>query len=886
MTDHAVPTLESIVARIAGRLPRFFPLDAFVASNPLRGFEDRAFDDALREAADWFGARTHPDLEMCRRLVASEELGAAALRDAIAARAPERSLGLAGRHRTLPDFLLARTLGKLDVDDASGLEAEGYLHSAAERLAQGPAAAGAGPSEGDAADRWQPRRERFVDWLDRHTRRDDALRLDALTIPVLQHAAFAGDRSLAAPAGARGLYAAFRHRLLDDEHFARVAARSGSTLGVLMPEAVETVVAGALGSLGCGADGAEPCLARHAGALVGWSSFLASRDGDGHAALLELLAMRLAAERLLYTEAAVGLGVQANASALVHALAGCEPVRGTSAVRRLAATARWLELPRWALGAADDREIAATLALFDAYDEAWLALRAVEAFENAFRKPLLDALSRHPGETTTTRARAQCVFCIDVRSEPLRAELEQDESLETYGFAGFFGVAVAIAREDGSSAPHCPAIVEPGWAVRSHTGGEGTRSQARRQVSGVAGRSKFDPLAGSAFVEGLGLFAFPAMLRDVFSARGTRRRADGLVEEGALGLEAPDTAAQAAIARGLFELTGLRFPLARLVVLCGHGSTTANNPFASALACGACGGQDGAANARLLARYLNRAEVRALLAQDGYEIPEDVVFVAALHDTTRDTVEILDRAHVPDSHAGDLASLERALAAAGTANRRRRMGSLGTHGDGRSAFRRSRDFSEVRPEWGLARNAALVVGRRWKTRGLDFGGRCFLHSYDYRADGDGKLLDQILSAPMIVAQWINAQYFFATANNEAFGSGSKVTQNVVGGAAVMQGECGDLCLGLPEQSVMRAHGEPYHVPMRLLVAIDAPKEFVAEVLARNAAARRLLDNAWISLAVVDPDARIPFLYQPGGGWQMDHAVTANPIPISSSGAVA
>jgi len=55
---------------------------------------------------------------------------------------------------------------------------------------------------------------------------------------------------------------------------------------------------------------------------------------------------------------------------------------------------------------------------------------------------------------------------------------------------------------------------------------------------------------------------------------------------------------------------GLVGAVAPYVLLCGHGSSTTNNPYGSALDCGACGGYAGDVNARAAAALLNDPAVR------------------------------------------------------------------------------------------------------------------------------------------------------------------------------------------------------------------------------------------------------------------------------------
>ncbi len=111
-----------------------------------------------------------------------------------------------------------------------------------------------------------------------------------------------------------------------------------------------------------------------------------------------------------------------------------------------------------------------------------------------------------------------------------------------------------------------------------------------------------------------------------------------------------------------FDLMGWE-TFSRLVVFTGHASETTNNPYDSSLDCGACAGNPGGPNARVLAKICNDDEVRAALRDRGFEIPEDTVFLAGEHNTTTDEVELYD-SDVPESHAADLDQLRADLATA------------------------------------------------------------------------------------------------------------------------------------------------------------------------------------------------------------------------------
>jgi uncharacterized protein YbcC (UPF0753/DUF2309 family) len=259
-------------------------------------------------------------------------------------------------------------------------------------------------------------------------------------------------------------------------------------------------------------------------------------------------------------------------------------------------------------------------------------------------------------------------------------------------------------------------------------------------------------------------------------------------------------------------------------------------------------------NARALAGLLNDPVVRQQVREAGIDIPDSTHFLAGLHNTTTDEVSLYDLAAVPAGHAGDLAEITDRLAEAGRAARRERAPALGLQplldkpaALLRSVRERANDWAQTRPEWGLANNASFIVAPRSRTRGINLEGRSFLHDYDHRRDPEGKLLELIMTAPMVVTHWINMQYFASTVDNHRYGSGNKTLHNVTGGrVGVFEGNGGDLRIGLPWQSVH--DGEHWrHTPLRLTVVIEAPRAAIAGVIARHTTVRQLVDNRWLYL---------------------------------------
>ncbi|MFM1800871.1 MAG: hypothetical protein RJA81_223 [Planctomycetota bacterium] len=494
-------------------------------------------------------------------------------------------------------------------------------------------------------------------------------------------------------------------------------------------------------------------------------------------------------------------------------------------------------------------------------------------FQNRLLDQLLPQAESLEESETKTRPDAQLLFCIDVRSEPFRRSVEAQGNYETLGFAGFFGLPVQLKQfENDQAYDSCPVLLKPRHLVCEQASASLDSQTVRRHQWGSrllqSPKSfyqwlKYNFATPFALVELIGPWLGLRMLGRTIAPSIHSEMQD--LSQSTLAPQIPtepvlddiDIVQQANYGESMLRMTGLTENLARLVVLCGHGSRTENNVYASALDCGACGGNHGGTNARIMAAILNRPDVREILAQRSLIIPKDTIFIAAEHETTTDHVEIVIPPDLSESSQSQLEQLRRSLVKARIRNAKNRVASFGLPDlDDYAALvevkRRSHDWSEVRPEWGLARNAAFVVGPRKLTDSVNLEGRCFLHSYDWKTDPDGQFLTTILTAPMVVAQWINSQYFFSSLDNVAYGSGSKITQNLTGKMGVMQGNASDLMHGLPLQSVFQTDDEPYHEPLRLLTVVLAPPKLVESIVQKQEVLKRLFGNGWVKLVCIDP----------------------------------
>ena len=131
-----------------------------------------------------------------------------------------------------------------------------------------------------------------------------------------------------------------------------------------------------------------------------------------------------------------------------------------------------------------------------------------------------------------------------------------------------------------------------------------------------------------------------------------------------------------------------------------------------------------------------------------------------------------------------------------------------------------------------------------------------------------------MEAAVPVCAGISLEYYFSYVDNPGWGCGTKLPHNITSLLGVMDGAASDLRTGLPWQMV------EIHEPVRLLTVIETTPEVMRKVLDRNPGIARLVRNAWVYLALLDPHAPRITVYRDGSF--IDYEPRAEELPRAAS----
>jgi len=514
-----------------------------------------------------------------------------------------------------------------------------------------------------------------------------------------------------------------------------------------------------------------------------------------------------------------------------------------------------------------------------------------DAMEWSLHSELLAALKNQSPppsaeqKTNKPKPLIQAFFCIDDRSCSIRRHLEEvDQTIETFGAAGFFGIDFFYqGLDDAYPVALCPVTITPKHLVREAVTHPPIDKKTKRMEFGKMHFTAHSMFRGWLYTQTLGLgYAFRMawnVFRPTSKLPGIKilsevdahthlhllRESDEPNADGhLLGFSYPEMADRIG---GLLRNIGLTQGFSSLVVVIAHGSSSVNNPHFAAYDCGACSGKPGSPNARAFAWMANHENVRQLLRERGIDIPDSTRFVPAMHNTSRDEITFFDEQDLPEPFARQLQSFKKSMheALQRNAHERCRWFELGPHSHSNQeahdhVISRASSIFEPRPEYDHSNNLYSVIGRRALTKNLFLDRRSFLHSYEADSDPNGEILAKIMSAIFPVCGGINLQYFFSRIDNSVYGSGTKLPHNVIGLLGVANGVEGDLRTGLTQQMI------EIHEPARLLIVIEQFPEIIDKTLDRLGDLREWADNEWVRLTACTPDSRQLFLFSKNG-WQ-------------------
>jgi uncharacterized protein len=816
--------LRATVANAAHDLVASWPLESFIAVNPLAAHESDPFDLVTEPGVRMTRSHSEYTTDRATGRITRADI-TAAIRERLPDVAQAEAISVSGTARTPSDLV------------AIDLELADWRHAALDRDSPSSAL------------------------------------LDEITSVWL--AAYLGNDAVwPMPRDSHDFYASWRALAIHDRMLSRSARRTLRSLPTRQADALHL----ALERLGVEADDTSTVLRRELEYLPGWVGYLAWRsDHRADIDLTSYLAMRFAL-RLALNEPPLMRGKRNHSGELDH---GGERREATiyDRARRV--------VKKLGDDVADD-DVLAVSKILAAHPLGEHAMTWQTAYEIHYRSALLTDICAP--QAASGSPDIQVAMCIDPRSEGLRRHLEREQGIETLGFAGFFGVPIRFSHYKASGGVNSlPALLSPRHTVTEHPAHSRAAArrvgrlrvlEALRHAIHVTDSSAPSPFA---FAELAGVFSGLAatvrtitpgahgQISRIVSRLAVPRSATTVTVAAAFSLEE-----RVAIAETSVRMMGIA-EWAPLVVFTGHQSRSTNNLFESALDCGACGGNSGAVNARAAAAIFNDPDVRAALDRSGISIPPTTWFAAAEHETVTDSVTILDAHLLPTTHRSLATEFDDRTQRAAAGLTRERATSLPGATKRQSLRRmhaRADDWAEVYPELGLANNAAMIIGPREMTRGVHLDRRVFLHSYRAQQDPTGTALEAIMTAPMIVAQWISCQYYFSALNPDALGAGTKTIHNAIGTVGVLSGHRGDLRRGLPWQSVGVGH-TLLHEPQRLCVLVEAPLTRIGEIISRNKVLRHLFDNQWATLVARDDSASAWFRYTQFG-W------SAEPAPIGES----
>lgn len=369
--------------------------------------------------------------------------------------------------------------------------------------------------------------------------------------------------------------------------------------------------------------------------------------------------------------------------------------------------------------------------------------------------------------------KAEIVCCIDPRERNVRTILETF-STKTYGYSGSLGLPLQVVDTiENRTYQSCP-----GWITPEHTVHVGYDAQNKIKLT-------FD-------------------------------------------IEIPFEK-EVQYALQLCKTIGLTKSTAPFIIFMGHKGELPECKYKEQmLHCGACEGNPGEINNRVMAAIFQKPEVRKALRQEGVILSEQTIFLAAEHNTNTGEISILTACDLT-TEKEEYLELLTLLKNTQEEYVNRKL----TY----SGLKNKDELLQSSPFVSLAGNKGILIGPPEILKGLDQKEKYFLQSYDYTNDLDGTLLKNLLTGPVRVAFAINTLYLFST-------------------ITLLNTEKSTSEPSIPKSLIFDAENNPQHQLMRFFVIIHAPHEVIKKCIKTEPALELLINAEWLHLISIAPNNKL------------------------------
>ena len=481
--------LHELIEHSSEVIAHYWPMTGFVHHNPLHDLISHPFHEAIRISKRFTGGEGYLPNHYYREFVKSGRITSGQVDAALNTVSGDGEVEIAGQKVKHFDVLRAHLLEGISAPAEDTIEAtvnrsahSAQIRALAKRLT--PKVKKKDETEAIGKDMT------LVRWCDSALHKQLEWTMNREVIKWCEAFLDEGHSVWPMPRREQGFYVAWKS--LAGKEWSPCGIADSRRKIAALPESPEQAILEHLDALSIPSELREEYLSLVLTSLYGWASYinwrahqdfeLKSLEWQTHYPIdiVQYLAVRLYYERELVEKTCrAELGIAGTHEAIVSYVRGSQKGTEADSLKTARLVSSWqlstlttaLGLPPAALEKVATEQLDQLLQWLNDFPESEHGPVWLEAYEAGYLDDLIGKLRASATKMLNdseepTRPDAQGIFCIDVRSEPIRRNLESVGNFETFGYGGFLDTPLrAVAFGHDHITNQNPGIVEPGNTI-------------------------------------------------------------------------------------------------------------------------------------------------------------------------------------------------------------------------------------------------------------------------------------------------------------------------------------------------------------------------------------------------------------------------------------